>query len=88
MEIMDLDPGNKVGVALRFMKPWKSTADTNFLIDPQGEGAQITWAFRSENKLPSSIFMLFMNMDKMLGNDFEKGLKNYKSMVEEGLPTS
>jgi hypothetical protein len=86
MAITELNPGQKVGVKLRFFKPWKSEADTAFIIQGDGDRSKLSWTFHSENKLPSSIFMLFMNMDKMLGGDFEQGLANYQEFLKnEGL---
>ena len=84
-EVKELTPGEKVTMELRFLKPWKSIAATWFEVqgEPDGSETKVTWAFRSENKLPGSIFMLFMNMDKMLVTDFQKGLDQYKAMVEK-----
>jgi hypothetical protein len=84
-EITALTPGEKVSMELRFLKPWKSEADTWFDLEgePDGSETKVTWAFRSQNKLPGSIFMLFMNMEKMLGGDYQKGLNQYKAYVEK-----
>jgi hypothetical protein len=43
----------------------------------------VTWGFSGKNKFPFSIMMLFMNMDKAVGKDFEEGLDNLKSILEE-----
>jgi hypothetical protein len=43
----------------------------------------VTWGFSGRNKFPFSIFMLFMNMDKAVGKDFEEGLKSLKQQLEK-----
>jgi hypothetical protein len=42
----------------------------------------VTWGFSGKNKFPVSIMMLFMNMDKTVGKDFEEGLSSLKAQLE------
>jgi hypothetical protein len=68
---------------LRFLKPWKSVSDAYLKVDETGEGqTQVKWGFRGRNKFPVSIMMLFMNMDKAVGKDFEEGLDSLKNLME------
>ena len=68
---------------LRFFKPWKSESDAYLKVKEEGEGQTlVTWGFAGKNKFPVSIMMLFMNMDKAIGKDFEEGLSNLKSVLE------
>ncbi|MEN8788402.1 MAG: SRPBCC family protein [Flavobacteriaceae bacterium] len=68
---------------LRFLKPWKSVSDAYLKVDETGEGqTQVKWGFRGNNKFPVSIMMLFMNMDKAVGKDFEEGLASLKTLME------
>ena len=43
---------------------------------------QVIWGFSGKNKFPISIMMLFMNMDKAVGKDFEYGLNKLKGILE------
>jgi len=43
---------------------------------------KVTWGFSGKNKFPTSIIMLFMNMDKAVGKDFEEGLQDLKEIIE------
>ena len=45
---------------------------------------KVTWGFSGENKFPVNIFMLFYNMDKAAGKDFEEGLNSLKALLEKG----
>ena len=68
---------------LRFLKPWKSTSDAYLITDAvDGNSTKVTWGFSGKNKFPMSIMMLFMNMDKAVGKDFEEGLSSLKTMME------
>ncbi|KAB7531004.1 polyketide cyclase [Flagellimonas olearia] len=82
-EITKIVEGERVESELRFLKPWKSTSDAYLAtesVDP--DTTKVTWGFSGKNKFPFSIMMLFMNMDKMVGKDFEEGLDNLKSNLE------
>lgn len=45
--------------------------------------ATVSWNMFSENSFFTRAFLLFMNMDKLVGSDFEKGLKTLKSELEK-----
>jgi hypothetical protein len=69
---------------LRFYKPWKSQSDAYLKVDSVDNGkTEVTWGFSGKNKFPASIFMLFFNMDKTVGKDFEEGLDSLKSIFEK-----
>lgn len=83
-EITRIIEGKRVESELRFMKPFKSTSDSYLDLMELGNGkTKVTWGFKGENKFPMSIMMLFMNMDKAVGKDFEEGLRNLKSILEK-----
>ena len=69
---------------LRFLKPWKSQSDAYLKVKEMGaDETEVTWGFSGKNKFPVSIMMLFMNMDKTVGKDFEEGLLSLKDILEE-----
>lgn len=68
---------------LRFFKPWKSESDAYLKVKAEGNGqTTVTWGFAGNNKFPISIMMLFMNMDKAVGKDFDEGLSSLKNNLE------
>ncbi|SNR52486.1 Polyketide cyclase / dehydrase and lipid transport [Lutibacter agarilyticus] len=67
---------------LRFLKPFKSTSDAYLKVFEDENGTKVVWGFSGKNKFPLSIMMLFMNMDKSVGKDFEYGLKKLKEILE------
>jgi hypothetical protein len=83
-EIIRIEEGKRIDTELRFLKPWKSTSDCYTVVDGEANGGtKVTWGFSGKNKFPMSIMMLFMSMDKMVGKDFEMGLKKLKTVLEK-----
>ncbi|MGI8892091.1 MAG: SRPBCC family protein [Bacteroidia bacterium] len=73
---------NRIETQLKFYEPWESTADAFIQLNPEGDATQVTWSFTSPAPFPWNAMMLFMNMDEMLGKDFEKGLNKLKVLAE------
>jgi len=72
-----------VVLKLEFLKPWQATNATTFSFVPEGDRTKVTWAMEGENRtFAAKAFATVMNMDKMVGKDFEKGLANLKSLAE------
>jgi hypothetical protein len=74
MEIVDAAAPRSIKIRLEFTKPFKAVNPTTFTFTPSGSGTQVSWTMTGENKGTGKVFALFMNMDKMVGADFEKGL--------------
>ncbi len=82
MEITESRPDKLVGIRLEFLRPIKATNDVEFTFSPTGDGTTVTWTMTGRNNFAAKAFGLFMNIDKMCGSDFEKGLAGIKSRVE------
>jgi len=67
---------------LEFFKPMAGVSDTLFTFQPQGNQTAVTWAMSGKNNFIAKAFCLFMNMDKMIGGQFEKGLADLKVVAE------
>ena len=82
MTIEKSDAPALVGLKLEFLKPWKATNDTTFTFVPSDAGTKVTWAMEGEKGFVMKAFGLVMNMDKVVGRDFERGLAALKSLAE------
>jgi len=82
MTIVDSRPGELVRIQLEFLKPFAATNITEFTFQPEGNQTAVTWAMTGNHNFMAKAFGLFMNMDKMIGGDFEKGLASMKSLAE------
>ena len=82
-EIKRMVENESIETELRFIKPWKSQSDAYLrIVDLESQQTNVTWGFKGKNVFPFSIFMLFMNMDKAVGKDFDEGLSNLKEQLE------
>ena len=82
MTITDSKPSELVKIKLEFIKPWTATNLTDFIFAPQGNQTSVKWTMDGDNTFMGKAFGLFMNMDKMVGGDFEKGLAQMKAVAE------
>ena len=82
-EITHIVEGSLLETRLRFFKPFKSESDAYIKVTAVNENrSRVTWGFSGDNKFPVRILMLFMNMDKAIGKDFDYGLQNLKNHLE------
>jgi hypothetical protein len=82
MTITESRPNDVVRIKLDFIKPFPSTADTEFTFKPEGDQSRVTWTMSGRKNFMTKAFGLFVSMDKMIGRDFEKGLAQMKAVVE------
>jgi len=82
MTIEESVPGQKVGVKLQFVKPMASTATYALALAGTPTGSLVTWSMDGNHNFIGKAFGMFMDMDKMLGNDIEKGLAQLKTVTE------
>ena len=83
MEIKDVATGRKVVIQLDFIKPIKAQNTAEFTLSPQGATTEVTWAMYGPSRFMSKVISVFMNMDKLVGKDFEKGLAALKVEAEK-----
>jgi uncharacterized protein YndB with AHSA1/START domain len=81
MEITESREPDVIRIRLEFTKPFPAVNPTTFTFVPEGGGTRVTWTMTGEHKGIGKVFALFMNMDKMVGGDFEKGLASLASVV-------
>jgi len=88
MTILESRPHELIRIKLEFFKPFKCSNTAEFTFEPEAGGTHVTWSMFGKNLLMGKIFGLFMNMDKMVGKDFEKGLAAIKSTAEQTATTA
>ncbi|MDB6127229.1 MAG: hypothetical protein JWM35_1125 [Verrucomicrobia bacterium] len=65
-----------IKLRLDFHSPMESTCDTVFDLKPEGNGTAVSWTMSGKNNFVARLFCMFMNMDKVVGGEFENGLAN------------
>ena len=73
----------QVDFKLNFIEPFESESMAYVKLEPQGNATKATWGIKGENPYPFNVLCLFMDMDSMLGKDFEKGLNKLKAICEK-----
>lgn len=82
MEITEASPPSKIIIKLNFLRPFETHNTASFTMLPKGESTDVTWAMDCPNLFISKVMSVFIDMDKMIGKDFEEGLGNLKRIAE------
>jgi hypothetical protein len=83
MEILEANSPSKVVIKLDFIKPFEGHNTAEFTMLPQGGATNVTWVMHGPAPFMSKLMQVFMNMDRMIGKDFETGLANLKTITEK-----
>jgi hypothetical protein len=81
MEIVASTP-ESLRIALEFLKPWRASNDVVFTFAPDGDGTRVTWTMSGVHAGLAKVFARFVDTDKLVGPDFEKGLARLKELAE------
>ncbi|SHH54161.1 Polyketide cyclase / dehydrase and lipid transport [Chryseolinea serpens] len=82
-EIKNIVDGEKMDFELRFLAPFVFTANGTFLTQSIAEQqTKVTWTYNSGMDWPKNFMLLFMDMDKIVGNDIQESLVNVKNNLE------
>lgn len=82
MTILESVPNERIEMELKFITPFESVAKDGFTFAQSGEGTRVTWHMHGDNDFMGKAFSLFMDMDKLIGGDFEQGLATLKTVSE------
>ena len=83
MEILDVSAPSKIVIKLDFFKPFEGHNTAEFTMLPQGDGTHVTWLMHGPARFVTRLIQVFMNLDHMIGKDFEAGLANLKKLTEK-----
>jgi uncharacterized protein YndB with AHSA1/START domain len=82
MEILDAAPP-RIVIKLDFLKPFEAHNQAEFTLTPQGGGTSVTWTMHGPAPFMFRVMHVVMNMDKMVGKDFEAGLANLRKAAQQ-----
>ena len=83
MEILDSSAPTKIVIKLDFFTPFEGHNTAEFTMLPQGDATNLTWLMHGPAPFMSKLMQVFMNIDNMVGKDFEVGLANLKRLTEK-----
>lgn len=84
MEIRDAVPASEILIALDFTAPMEAHNTALFTMTPEAGATRLTWAMEGPSNLMFKVMTIFLDMDEMIGSDFETGLARMKSNLEQG----
>jgi hypothetical protein len=82
IEMIESGP-RKIVIKLDFLKPFEAHNMGEFLLEPKGDSTSVTWATYGPSPYMSKVIGTFINIDDMIGRDFEKGLADLKAAAEK-----
>jgi uncharacterized protein YndB with AHSA1/START domain len=83
MEILETSAPSKIVIKLDFFTPFEGHNTAEFTLLPQGDATNVTWLMHGPAPFMSKMMQVFMNLDHMIGKDFEVGLANLKNLAEK-----
>lgn len=82
LEITASSPG-QIAMRLDMSAPMQASNAITFTLVPRGAGGtEVTWAMRGACPFIAKLMGVFIDMDKMIGRDFEAGLASLQLLAE------
>lgn len=82
MTLTESRPNELIRIKMEFFKPFAATSSAEFAFKPEGDQTVVTWSMEGRNNFMAKAVHLVMNMDRMIGGQFEKGLAQMKAVAE------
>lgn len=83
LELTEVVAPKKVVMNLDFIRPMEGHNVAGYEVAPVAGGSEVTWYITGPMPFMSKVVCLFMNMDKMIGKEFEAGLSDLKTIAEK-----
>ncbi len=83
MEILEASAPSRVAIKLDFFTPFEAHNTAEFTMLPQDDATRVTWRMHGPASFMAKIMHVFINIDNMVGKDFEAGLANLKRLAEK-----
>jgi hypothetical protein len=83
MTMTEVRPNERLAIRAEFLKPVKATNDVVFTLNPASNGVTVTWAMNGRNNFVFKAFGLVVDIDRLIGKDFEMGLAELKRLSEQ-----
>jgi Polyketide cyclase / dehydrase and lipid transport len=82
-QIVDVKSPTTLNCRLLMIKPMAADNVVTFHLSPTSGPTTVTWSMSGKNSFINKLMHTVMNVDKMVGRDFDKGLASLKSLVEQ-----
>ncbi len=82
--VAESQPNSIVRLAMDFYKPMAGKATTEYVLTPEGSGTRVDFAMYGDQNYVGKLMSVFINCEKMIGNNTEKSLANMERFLKEG----
>jgi hypothetical protein len=80
MTLRESVPTSRIEIDLAFLKPFPGNNRVVFTFEPMGAETTVTWAMTGRFAFVPKLAGVFVNMDRMIGKDFEAGLASLRDL--------
>lgn len=81
LRILDSAP-TRVSMELHMVKPMEALNRVQFTLQPRGNATEVTWQMEGATPFLGKLIHVFIDMDRMVGGQFESGLADLKQRAE------
>jgi uncharacterized protein YndB with AHSA1/START domain len=83
MQITEAKAPGKLALDLTLVRPFPTANKVEFFLTPLDEGTRTAWVMTGPQPFMSKVMSVFINMDRLVGGEFDKGLAQLKAVVEK-----
>lgn len=83
MQILKVDAPKHVTMDLKFKKPYESTAQVDYHLEPVGENTKVSWKVSGQKSFAEKLMFLFVDVEGMMGRDLDRGLESLNMKAKE-----
>ena len=83
MEIAEATPASNVRIKLDFVSPLEAHNVVDFTLRPEGNKTVVRWSMQGPQPYLNKVIGIFMDIDRLVGRDFEAGLAALKAVAEK-----
>jgi len=83
MTIEESHPNDLVRIKLEMARPMATTSEVRFELSPTTSGTQVNWIMEGKNSFTGKAISMFVNIDQMIGKEFEEGLNNLNKVASQ-----
>jgi uncharacterized protein YndB with AHSA1/START domain len=81
--ITESEPNSRIAFDLHMITPFEGHNHVVFALKAAGDTTTVTWILEDHHSYFLKLMCVFINMDRMIGKDFETGLARLKTLAEK-----
>ena len=83
MEIIEVQEPSRIAIKLDFLEPFEGHNVAEFTLKPENDSTTVRWVMEGPNRYLGKLISVFIDVDDMVGKDFDTGLANIKTIAEK-----